>query len=146
MLCLEFSSVAGVTIQKLLNFVLRNESPPEFHLVLGRLIRHVIDFVAGSNMPLRLAVTVQAPLHLERLCFVDLWHLIYAPVTTRASYSLVDMNAVVEVHEIGKVVNSNPLNRLTAPVTLTYRLERRTVDPDLRVAAHAGMRWRYTGE
>jgi hypothetical protein len=65
MLCLEFSSVAGVTIQKLLNLILRNESAPEFHLVLGRLIRHIIDLVAGPDMTLRLAVTVQAPLHLE---------------------------------------------------------------------------------
>jgi hypothetical protein len=110
MLCLEVSSVAGVTIQKLLNLILRNESAPEFHLVLRGLIRHVIDFVARPNMPLRLAVTVQAPLHLERLCLVDLWHLIYAPMTTGAAYSLVDMNAVIEVHEIGKVVDSNPFN------------------------------------
>jgi len=50
---------------------------------------------------------------------------------------LFHVNAVVEINVIGKIVNLGPLDRLIRSEAFPYGLQRRTVDPDLRVAVHA---------
>lgn len=63
-----------------------------------------------------------------------------------ASHAFVDMNAVVEIYKVGKVVDPRPHQGLVAAVTLPYRFQQGLVRPDLGVTIHAGLgRW-DTGE
>src|SRR5207248_7117523 len=60
--------------------------------------------------------------------------------------SLVDVNTVIEIHEIRQVVNPRPTDRLSAAKTGPHRLQCRARAPDLRMAIHAGLGRRHVGE
>ena len=62
-----------------------------------------------------------------------------------AADALLHVNAVIEVDVIGKIVNLGPADRFVGLEAVTDRLERGAVDPDLRVAVHAGLGWRDHG-
>src|SRR5262249_49814982 len=94
----------------------------------------------------RRAVAVKAPLHVQRRVLPCQRHFIHRPVTGGAADALLDVDAVIEVDEICQVVNAVPANRLTGAVTFAYRFEQRATVPDLRVAVHARLGWRQTGE
>lgn len=50
-----------------------------------------------------------------------------------------DVKAVVEIDEIGEIVDPYPLERAVAAITLPHRLQHRAVGPDLGMTAHAGL-------
>ena len=50
----------------------------------------------------------------------------------------IDVNAVIEINEVGKPLNLHPLDRLICPVTLADRLEVRSVRKQHGMAIHAG--------
>ena len=54
------------------------------------------------------------------------------------------MDAVIEIHEIGKVVHAPPFNRFSGCPAISNGLRQRRVRPDLRVARHAGFGGRQT--
>ena len=58
----------------------------------------------------------------------------------------VHMNAVIEIHEIGKIVDAPPFNRSAGGPAIANRLCQCSVRPDLRVARHARFRRRKTRE
>lgn len=63
-------------------------------------------------------------------------------MTGRTSHAFVDVNAVIEIDEVGQVINTLPLNRLACAPALANRFEIRTVSPDLRMAVHTSLgRW-----
>src|SRR5262249_58211885 len=99
-----------------------------------------------ADVALRVAVAVQAPFHVQRGLLPRQRHLVDRPVTGRAADALLDMDAVVEIGELGQVVDAHPGDRLIAAVALADRLGQRAVDPDLVVAVHAGARRRGAGE
>ena len=105
---------------------------------------HVVNLVDGPHEPFRRAVTLQTPLHLERLCLVENRHLVDAPVTRRAADTFFHVNAVIEVGVIRQVVYAYPLDRLAGAKTRAHRFEIRTVSPDLFVAVHARRRRRQS--
>ena len=86
----------------------------------------------------RVAVTLQAEAHVQRLGLLHLGHLIDSPVTAYATYSRRKMRLVVEVHIVGKAMDLDPRYRLSARITLADLLQPRAVGPDFRVAVHAG--------
>ena len=59
---------------------------------------------------------------------------------------LVDMNAVIKIDKIGKVMNPGPLNSLSGPPALTDRFEIRTISENLGMAIHAGFSGRYASK
>src|SRR6202158_2993670 len=67
-------------------------------------------------------------------------------MTGCAADALVDMNTVIEVYEIRQVVHAGPLQRLPAPETGAPRFQDGRVRPDLRVAAHANLSSRKSGD
>ena len=73
-------------------------------------------------------------------------HLVDPAVTGDAADALLDVDLVVEVHEVGQVVDPNPVERRVVPEARADRLEDRRVGPDLRVAVHAGLGRRNAGE
>src|SRR5208282_130175 len=63
-----------------------------------------------------------------------------------AANALIDVNAVIEIDEVGELVDSRPLQRLAGAVAGADRFQERRVGPDLRVAVHAGLGGRNAGE
>ncbi len=91
----------------------------------------------GLKIALRVAVAVEAPLHLEGLFLPCEGHLIDTAVAGRAPDALVHVCAVVEVDEIGQVVDPRPFDGLVGPEARPHRLEGRALAPDLGMAVHA---------
>ena len=90
-------------------------------------------------------MTLQTPFHLQRCRLRHDGHLIDAAVTGRATDAFVHMNRVIEVSEVGQVVNADPFQRLAALETCAHRFEIRTICPDLFVAVHADGGRRHSG-
>jgi hypothetical protein len=126
-----------------LNFIIGGELLPFFQLIeiLWRPF-HVKDLVARSDEALRLAMTLDAPFHVERRDLIRERHQINSSVTRRAADSFVHVNAVIEINEVGQIVNPRPLDRLASAPAFTNRLEVRAIGPDLRVTVHASFRRR----
>src|SRR5262249_58258973 len=106
----------------------------------------VEDLLARPDVFGRVAVTFQAPLHVQRHDAPRQRHLIYAPVAGRTADAFVDVDAVVEVDEVGQVVDPRPFNRLAGPEALAHGLQVRAVGEKLRVTTHAGRGRRNAGE
>src|SRR5262249_24108743 len=98
--------------------------------------------LGGPNVGRRVLVARQAERHVERLFLMYLDHLINAAVATDAAYARGNMCLVIEVHEIGKLVDLDPGNRLTSGVALPNRLQTRAGRLHLGMAVHAGLRGR----
>src|SRR3954453_13074667 len=101
-------------------------------------VSHGKDLVARTYVQLRVAMTIQAPLHGQRRSLPRKRHTVHTPVALCAADSLVYVDTVVEVHILGKVIDSRPLNGFAAPIAFPDRLERRAGRPHLRVAVHTG--------
>ena len=87
-------------------------------------------------------MTLQTPLHLQRCRLISQRHQIDSPMTGRTSHAFVHVNAVIEIDEVGQVINTLPLDRLACAPALANRFEIRTVSPDLRMAVHTSLgRW-----
>src|SRR5438552_15406876 len=129
-----------------LDLILLDESLSELELIPGRLVVDAEHLRPGTDVPFGMAMTVDAPFHLQRLLLPHQRHPIHRPVTRRAADALVHVNTVVEIDEIRQIVATGPLNRLICAETLPDRLEKRTVRKDLRVTVHAGARCRNAGE
>src|SRR5690349_10104458 len=87
-------------------------------------------------------LTIQTPLHLQRLGLIHDRHLIDLSVACRAADAFVHMNRMIEIREVRQVMHAHPLERLPRLVTRAHRFEIRTVRPNLFVAAHANRRRR----
>lgn len=100
------------------------------------------------QMPLsaHLPVTLQAPLHFQRSHSPNLRHGIHLSVAIRAVEPLRDMDAVIEVDEIGKVVHPRPSQGNAVAGAVPQRLEHGRVGKKLRVAGHADFRRRDPGK
>ena len=88
-------------------------------------------------------MTLKAPFHLQRRGLRNDRHLIDAAVAGRATDALIHMDRVIEIREVGKVMDSNPLKRLAGFETYADRLEISAVSPNLFVAVHADGRGRH---
>ena len=88
---------------------------------------HLKDLVLRTDEILGIAVALETPFHLERVDLPGLRHQVDSTVTGGASDALVNMNAVIEINEIGQIVNSGPENRLSGAPALSHRFEKLTV-------------------
>ena len=129
-----------------MNFVLRDQFAADLFLIARGLVAHSENELPRPDIFLRVAVTVQAPLHLERGMLRDERHTVHSPMTDLAAHALVDVDAVVEIDEIGEIVHSRPVDGLVGTETGAHRFQRGTGAPNLRVAVHAGLGGRDVGE
>ena len=107
---------------------------------------HREDLISRTNVGFRIAMAGNAPFHVERFGPPHQRHLVDAAVAFDAADSLRHVDAVIEVSEVGEIVNAGPGDRLAGAVTRADDFQLRAVGPDLRVAGHAGRRRRDTGE
>ncbi len=129
-----------------LNAVFLYELPSLFDLTGGRLPCHVEYLVPRTKEFLRLAVTVQTPLHLQRGDLPCQRHQIHSSMASGTADPLVDVDAVVKVDKVREIVYSSPLNRFAGPPTLPNGFEIGTVSEDLSVTIHARFSGRNTSK
>ena len=70
---------------------------------------HIRDLVFRAQYRFGIAVTLQAPFHMQRIDVPHQRHQVYTTVAGRTTDAFIDVNAVVEIGKIGKVVHSRPL-------------------------------------
>ena len=91
-------------------------------------------------------MAVETEFHLQRCGLIHQRHLIDRAVAIVAAYSLIDVNAVIEIDKIRKLVHAHPLQRFSAAVALANGLKIGRIGPDLGVAVDAGLRRRNSGK
>jgi hypothetical protein len=63
-----------------------------------------------------------------------------------AAYTLADVNAVIKINEIRKIIDAIPDQRLSGAIAFPNWLKQWRSHPDLRVAIHARLGRRNSGE
>ncbi len=111
-----------------------------------RFVAHIKNLLARANIFFRSTVAVEAKLHLQRSVLIRQRHLVDGPMAGVASHSLVDVDAVIEIHKVGQLIDASPFNRSAGAETLPHRLKISCVRPDLGMAVDAGLGWRDPGE
>src|SRR4029453_16772827 len=91
-------------------------------------------------------MTIEAPLHLQRTHLTHERHLIDASVAGLTAHSLFDVDAVIEINKVWKVVHANPVERTVIPEAGAHRFEKGRIGPDLRVTVHTGLGRRNSGK
>jgi hypothetical protein len=69
-------------------------------------------------------VALQTPLHVQRRNVPHQGHEIDATMTGRATYTFIDVNAVVEVDEVRKVMHAYPFDRLARAPAFAHYLQK----------------------
>lgn len=101
---------------------------------------HVGELAHGTEIWLRISVTVEAPSHAERLRLIDDLHLVDSAMTGDAPDTTIHVGLVTEVGIVGDVMDLGPFDRKTILVTCLHRLELGALGLDQGVAIHAGLR------
>ena len=102
-----------------------------FRLIGGRSPIHIKDLILRPQVRFRIAVAIQAPLHVQRRSLENQRHLIDGAVTGGTSNTLINVNTVIEVDVIRKIVNAVPLQRRIGRHTQANGFEHRRIFPDL---------------
>ena len=102
--------------------------------LVGCLIAHIENLLAGADKLSRCAMTFQAPLHLQGCELIHQRHLVDRAMARIAADSLVHVNAVIEIHKVGELVDADPLKRFFGTENFTNGFEQCSVRPNLRVA------------
>ena len=84
---------------------------------------HREHFLFRSDELFGIAMTLEAPLHIQRRDLIGQRHKIDAAVTGRTADAFVHVNAVVEINEVRQVVHSSPPDWLACAPALANRLE-----------------------
>ena len=134
------------TICQTLNFVFFHELCAKFDLIRRYLIIWIEDFRFRAHIFCRLAVAIQAPGHVESLGAPRQRHLRDLAMARRAANALGDVDAVVEINEVGHGIHTRPRNGDIIAITCVHRREHRGVRPNLRMAHHASLRRRHARE
>ena len=98
----------------------------------------VVNFRPRTDLQLGITVAVQAPLHLQAADLVHQRHGINRAMAGAATDSLSHVNAVVEVDELGQIVNTLPFDGTLFDPAVPHRFQQRGIGPDLAVTGHAG--------
>ena len=73
--------------------------------------RHVVDLAGRAEVLGRIAMAVQAPLHLQGVLLIHDRHQVDAAVAGRTANPLIHVDRVIEIHEVGKIVHAGPGDR-----------------------------------
>jgi len=72
---------------------------------------HIRDLIFRAQYFFRIAMAFQTPFHVQRIDVVHQRHQVNATMTGRTTDAFIDVNAVVEIGEIGKVMHFRPFKR-----------------------------------
>jgi hypothetical protein len=128
------------------NLALVCELRAHFRLVRRRLPFHVVYLIERPQHRFRIAVAIDAPAHIQRGCLENQRHLIDSAVACGTAYAFRHVDAVIEIYIFGQPMDAHPMNRLVSAVAFPHRLEISDIIEEHRVAIHAGLRRRHTGD
>ena len=74
----------------------------------------IVNLILRPDIPLRGPVAFEAPFHIERLSAASERHLIERAVAGGAADSFRDVDAVVEINEVGQIVDPVPFDWLVS--------------------------------
>jgi hypothetical protein len=112
----------------------------------GGPVSHIENLVAGPEILSGIAMTIQAPRHLQCRLLIHEWHGVHRAVAHIAADTLGDVNTVIKEYEVRQRVDARPLERFPRAITGAYGLEQGCIGPYLRVTVHAGFGRRNPGE
>ena len=118
------------------SFPIRPDGFGRFRLI------HLKNIFFPSDEFCRVLMAFQAPFHVQRVLLIHERHFIDRPVAGDARHTLSDVDAMVEVDEIGEVMNAVPLHRLSRAIGVANGLKQCGVGPNLRVTGHTRFRGR----
>src|SRR5437764_11428712 len=121
--------MAGRESDQLLDLVCLHQLRSQHVLVLCY-VRHVEDLTARTDVLLRRAMAIEAPLHRQRRGLESERHLVDAAVAARAADAFAHVNAVVEVYEVRQPMDAAPDDRCVRGEAGAHRLEHRSIYPD----------------
>src|SRR5689334_25041660 len=98
---------------RVLDFVFVHELAADSLLVAGRLVPHGGDEFARSYVLLGVAVTVETPLHLERVLLPGKRHPVHSAMAALTTHALVDVNTVIEIYKVRQIVDASPPDGLS---------------------------------
>lgn len=121
----------------LFDFVLFRQLFAEVWLVDRTLPGHVENLFPRAEETFGLTMTFQTPVHVKRIHLPGERHLVDPTMTACTSDAFLNVNAVIEVNEVGKIVHANPLDGFAGLIAVPDWLQHFAVRPDLRVTVHA---------
>src|SRR4051812_45503779 len=87
-----------------------------------------------------MAVTIQTKAHRQAVCLVGQRHLGDVSVAVLTADAVAYVHRVIEVDEVGYVMDAVPAQRTVVEIAGAHRREQRTAIPDLCVASHTDFR------
>jgi hypothetical protein len=138
--------VACHAVRQTLNLVFLNQVRSQLQLVVRVLVGDVENLIPRPDILRRIAVTLNAPLHVKRIDFIHQRHPVNSAVTGRAADAFIHVNAVVKVDKVRQIVDPRPLERLPSAEAGADWLQQLRVRPNLRMTAHARLSWGEASE
>lgn len=120
------------------NLVVRRQLFADFRLIRRGLPIHVENLIVRPEHVFGIAMTVQAPRHLQCRSLKHQRHLVDLPVTAGTSNAFGHVNTVIKINKIGQPVHANPLNRVVGAITFADWLQIARGVKQHRMAVHAG--------
>lgn len=99
-----------------------------------RLVIQIGDLIQGAEIVLWVAVAIQAPPHGEGLIMANHFHFIDFAMATRAGHAAVDVNRMIEVGVVRKLVQLHPRHGLAGLLRLDDFLKLRASGLDVTFA------------
>ncbi len=138
--------MTNIAIGELLDFVFLHQFISQFGWRAIRLPGRTEYLLARPHEFLRRAMALQAPLHVQGILAPRQRHVSHRAMAAYTADTFLQVNAVIEIYKIGKVVDADPFNRLVVAIARAYRLQHRARGMNLRMAGHARFGGRNTGE
>ena len=105
--------------------VLLHKLWPQLCLVGWVLIVDIENFRSGPDILRGIPVAAYAPVHIERIDFIRQRHFIDLAMAGGTADAFVQVNAVVKVNEVRKIVYARPFNGFAGRPTIPNRLRDR---------------------
>src|SRR5689334_10867584 len=106
------------------DLILLMELVGQLRFVWRRYPGHVEDRVTRPKMRARIAMAVETPLHEQRFVLKYKGHFVDTAMAFDAANALVDVDAVVEVTELGEIMNPLPANGFAGAIARADQFER----------------------
>src|SRR5438270_5285586 len=135
------SSVTGGTTLQRLNLPIVHELFAVLFLHFSGNLRVVVplpvqvgDLVGRTHPRGGIAMAIEAESHAQRFGMINLVHLVDLAMALDTTDAAVDVDGMVEIHVVGRLVNMDPRNRLARRRSLSHQSQLRTVLPHLAAA------------
>lgn len=133
--------MADATVSELMNLdiVFPHKLRAYFKLIRRRSPRRVVDLILWPQILRRIAVAIEAPRHKEWLLFGHHRLVGNVAMARRTAHTLRHMDPVVEIDEVGNLINPVPLHRNVVLPAVANWLQAGAVNGNLRVTTHTGL-------